>query len=338
MPTIAPGKLNTLLASPARSAVFFLHGEESYLRDAAERRIIDAYLDSATRDFNLDQLRGSDVAAEDLASIAATPPMMATHRIVVVRDAQGLGAKAREVVESIAASPPEGLVLIVSAQIPSGTKAKFYSTIQQRTQSLEFAAVDPLDLPVWLVEHSSEQHGLELELPAARALVSSVGGGLGILASELEKLAAYVHGRTRITLEDVKAVVGVIPRVDRWAWFDLVAEKRFSEALAMVPDLLDGETGVGVVIGIGSQLVRVGLAVAGGKEALDRELRAYQKWTAGRLLTTSREWTGEQVDAAIEELVRTDRLLKSAPLSDRQAIEELLLRIAARVGQRRRAA
>jgi DNA polymerase III delta subunit len=41
----------------------------------------------------------------------------------------------------------------------------------------------------------------------------------------------------------------------------------------------------------------------------------------------ARRWTLPEVDAALGELLRTDRLLKSASLTDKQAMEELLLRL-----------
>ena len=333
------GKLAKLLAAPPVGAVLFLHGEEEHLREEAVGQIVGALVEPATRDFNLDQLRGSDVTAEALASMSATPPMMAERRVIVVREAQGLSVKAREVVEQIASAPPAGLFLVVVAQIPSGSSARFYTNLKQRATSFEFAAVDPLDLPGWLTERAAEEHGVELELDAARALVSGVGGQLGILASELKKLHAFIDGRPRITVEDVRAVVGHIPRVDRWAWFDLIAEKRFAEAIAGLPDLLaSGESGVALVIGAGAQVVRLGLAVAGGREALERERKGYQRWLANRVSAAARPWTLEEVDVALEELLRTDRLLKSASLTDRQAMEELLLRLAERVAPRRRAA
>ena len=42
-----------------------------------------------------------------------------------------------------------------------------------------------------------------------------------MLASELDKLADYADGRAALTLDDVRAVGGYIPRVDRWGWFEL---------------------------------------------------------------------------------------------------------------------
>ena len=47
-------------------------------------------------------------------------------------------------------------------------------------------------------------------------------------------------------------------------------------------------------------------------QALERELRNHQRWMANRVAAAARLWTTEEVDAALEELLRTDRLLKSA--------------------------
>jgi DNA polymerase III subunit delta len=253
---------------------------------------------------------------------------MADWRIVVVRDAQGLAQKAREVLEAVAASPPPGLVLVISASIPSGSKAKFYSTLQKAARSVEFAAVDELDAPGRLLEHTQLTHGRDLQPEAARALVAALGTEMRLLASELEKLVAFVGERERITLDDVQAVTGAIPRYDRWAWFDMIGERKIREAMHQLPTLLAaGESGVGLIIGMSAQLLRIGLVCAGGSAALERELKPHQRWLARRVVPQARQWTLPEIDQALAELLRTDRLLKSASLSDRQAMEELMLRL-----------
>lgn len=330
MPEISYDALLRSLRDRAGGGVFFFHGEEDYLREEAVSRVVERHLEPATRDFNFDQVSGSDVAADELASLVATPPMMAEWRVVVVRSAQGLSVKAREVVEAAAKAPPPGLALVLSAAIPSGSKARFYSELQKRATSVEFPALEPLDAPGWLIERARAVHGVELEPDAASTLVSAVGTSLGTLTSELTKLAGYVQERGRISVEDVRAVGGNIPRYDRWAWFDLVGERRLGEALRILPVLLEsGENGVGLVIGMGQQLLRVALVCAGGQGALERELKPYQKWLARKVAPQAKRWTLAEVDAALAELLRTDRLLKSASLSDRQAMEELLLRLIA---------
>lgn len=339
MPVVRPAQLERILREKTAGGAFFFFGDEDFLREAAVAQVVAAYLEPATRDFNLDQLRGGDVAGEQLASILATPPMMAEHRVVVVRDAQGLSVKAREGVEEAVKSPPAGTVLVLSAAIPSGSKAKFYDAVKKHAAAVEFASLGPDDAPGWAMETAREELGVELEPEAARALVGGVGTDLGTLSSELRKLAAYAQERKRVTLDDVRAVGGFVPRQDRWAWFDLVAERRFGEALASLPVLLEqGENGVGLVIGMGGALLRVGLVCAGGQAALERELKPFQRWMARKTVPQAKRWTLPQLDRAMDELLRTDRLLKSASLTDRQALEELLLRLWGDEGGRRAAA
>jgi DNA polymerase III subunit delta len=322
--------LLSALTGERPAGAFFFHGDEEYLREQAVARVIEACLDPATRDFNLDQLRGDEVSAEALASILATPPMMADSRLVVVREAQGLTQRARDVLEEVVAKPPQGLVLVITATIPSGSKAKFYGNLQKGAFSVEFAALDTLDAPGRLIELMRLVHDRELQPEAARALVAALGTELRLLASELEKLVVYAAERQEVTVDDVRAVTGAIPRYDRWAWFDLIGERRFAEALQQLPTLLaGGESGVGLIIGMASQLLRIGLVCAGGAAALDRELKSHQRWVARRVVPQARRWSLPEIDSALAELLRTDRLLKSASLTDRQAMEELILRLGA---------
>lgn len=328
MASIRPGQLDRTLRDRVAGGAFFFFGDEDFLREEAVAKVVAAYLDPATRDFNFDQLRGGDVSADDLASIVATPPMMAEHRVVVVRDAQGLSVKAREVVEAVSKAPDPGLILVLSASIPSSSKARFYDDLKKRAVSVEYGQLSQDDAPGWVMETAREELGVEVEPEAARALVGGIGVDLGHLGSELRKLAAYAQDRKRVTLDDVRAVGGIIPRQDRWAWFDMISERRFREALETLPILLEsGENGVGLVIGMGGQLLKVALVCAGGQQALERELKPFQKWMARRIVPVARKWTVPEVDQALTELLRTDRLLKSASLSDRQALEELLLRL-----------
>lgn len=338
MPQHRHSELTRLLATPG-GGVFFLEGEEDFLKEEAVRQILDAHLDPATRDFNLDQLAADDAAADRLAPLLATPPMMAPWRGVVLRDAQGLSASGRAVVEEVAATPPAGLLLVITATKPARSKAAFYTRLAKAAHTISFPSVGTHDAPGWLLERAGEEFGLRMVPDAARGLVAAVGPNLGVLSAELAKVAAYVAPRVDITTEDVKAVCGAMPHYDRWEWFDLVGARDNQEAMRQLPVLLGaGESGVGLVIGLASQLLRLAIANSGGKDALERALKPYQRWLARRILPQARRWTLPELDDALADLLRTDQLLKSASLTELQAMEELLLRLAARREQEKRTA
>ncbi|HIC63424.1 MAG TPA: hypothetical protein EYO91_04275, partial [Gemmatimonadetes bacterium] len=108
-----------------RGGVFYLHGEDAFRKGQVVTALIDAHLDSATQDFNFDQLRGTETEVETVASIMATPPMMAEWRVVVVREVEGFasGKKARETILEVVRNPPPGLALILSCTVPRGSRA-----------------------------------------------------------------------------------------------------------------------------------------------------------------------------------------------------------------------
>lgn len=332
MPRTSFDALQRALQEGRRGGVFFLHGEESYLREEAERCLVEAHLDPATRDFNLDLLRGSDLDAEAFASVVHTPPMMAEWRVVVMREAQALSgsAKLRSTVEELLARPPAGLALILSAELPARSKAKFWDRLSRDATSVAFPALDASDVPGWLMEWAADRD-IRLGPDAASLLVSAVGTDLGVLLQEVRKLRDFVGDDRSIDAAAVSDAVGALRSQDRWAWFDQVGSGDIARARSTLPVLLSGsETGVGLVIGLGSQFLRLALAARGGERVLSEALPHHQKWLARRLVSQARHWTAEALDGVLDDLLRADRLLKSTSLDDLQILDELLLRLEGR--------
>lgn len=308
--------------------VFYLHGEDHFRKEAAVRALVDAHLDPATRDFNLDPLRGTEVDGETLASVLATPPMMAQWRVVVLREVEGLAAskKARDELIGVTENPPPGLALILSCTKPSGSKAKFYSQLAKHARSVEFRAIRDDDVPGWLMSRAEAQYGVELDADAARSLGSAIGTDLGVLSQELEKLVSFVGDRKTIGVDDIESAGTKLPTQDRWQWFDLVGERRFEEARRTMTVLLgQGESGVSLVIGLTTHLLRLGIAVQKGPRGLEDALPRHQKWLAKRVVKQARGWSVEEVDDALDGLRDVDRLLKASPHTDEHFLESWLL-------------
>jgi DNA polymerase-3 subunit delta len=317
----------------ARGGAFYLHGEDDFRKEEIARALVEAHLDPATADFNLDLLRGSEVDTETLASILATPPMMAEWRVVVLREVEALASspRSREVLLAIVEKPPPGLAIVMSCTVPQGSKAKFYQELAKRAVAVEVRPIGDADAPGWLMARARDVHGLEMDEDAARALGAAVGATPGVLAMELSKLAEFAGERGRITLADVEAAGTRLPSQDRWRWFDLVGEGDFQTALDTVGVLLgQGETGVGLVIGLTTHLLRLGVVLEKGPGGLEEVLPRHQQWLARRLTSQARRWTSDGIETALEDLLRVDRLLKSSPLTDVHFLEEWLMALVVR--------
>ena len=322
-----------VLVQESPGGVFFLYGEDEHRKGEAVQALVEAHLDPGTRDFNLDVVQASDVNIEDLARILATPPMMSGRRVVVVRGTEAFAgaARSRDLILGLVEDPPSDLALILSARIPERSKAKFYQTLIKRAQSVEFAMITPDDVPGWLMDEATVRFGMTLEPDAARALGQAIGTDLGILSRELEKLTAVAAGEDRITLEHVRAAGIVLLEQDRWKWFDLVGSRRFREAVPGVRVLLNqGESGVGLTLGLSTHLLRIGLAVESGPQAVEEVLPPHQRWLSRQIGAQAGGWNAKAIRSAILGLLRVDRLLKASSLSDEHHLEEWLLTLMSR--------
>lgn len=319
---------SALIATEATGGAFYLHGEDHFRKEEALRHLIELHADPATRDFNVDLLRGSEVDAETLASILATPPMMASWRVVVLREVEGLAASkhARDALLEVVKSPPEGLALLMSCTVPERSKAKIYKELAKLPRAKEFPAVSEADVPGWVVNRAQEVHGVAFEIDAARALGAAIGRNLGVLAREIDKLSEFVGEKKSVTVEDVRAVGTRVPTQDRWKWFDLVGRRQFDEARATLGTLFaQGESGVGLVIGLATHLLRIGVVLEAGGQGLEKALPPYQRWLAKSVVPQARGWSIDELDRALLELRDVDRLLKASSHEDEHFLEAWLL-------------
>jgi DNA polymerase-3 subunit delta len=330
MSLAADQRLDRIIEQREFAGVFFFHGEAARLRDDAARRLAERAVDPATRDFNLDVFRGSDVTPEALASALAMPPVMAARRVILLFDADRLTATGRRVVEDAVEKLPSDVTFVITATIPDRSKAAYYRTLKSTGVALEWKAPRDGEIPGWLIERARSRFGVDLAGDAAAALADAVGADLGILEAELEKLAGAADGPVDLAL--VKSLVPNTREVNRWEWVDEVASRRYGTARRRLPDLLSmtGESAVGLLIALVEQHLLVGVAVEGGAglvgRSLDKAGKSYLKWKARTIAEQARAWTVEEIDAALVALLDADRRAKTGA-TDREALEELLLRL-----------
>ena len=237
-------------------------------------------------------------------------------------------ARARDLVLGLAGSPPPDLALILTARIPSGSKAKFYTQLKKVAQSAEFSAITADDAPGWLMGQAQARFGMTIEPDAAG--LSPTGSepiSESCRGSWRSWRASPAEGE-RITIEHVRTAGSALPEQDRWHWFDLVGGRKFDEALLGLRILLaQGESGVGLTVGLATHLLRIGIAVEQGQAALEQVLPPHQKWLSRQIARQADGWSSAAIREGILGLLRVDRLLKASSLSDEHHLEEWLLTV-----------
>jgi len=329
MSLAADQQLARIIGSGNLGGAFFFYGEETRLRDEAARRLADAALEPATRDFNLDVFRGGDVTPEAIASALSMPPIMAPRRVVLLYDAERLTPKGCTAVESVLSKLPDDITLVITATIPDRSKKAFYRRLKEGSNALEWKAPREAEIPGWLLERAQARFGVSLSSEASQILAGAVGADLSLLDAELEKLAgAATDGRIEADL--VKALVPVMREVNRWEWIDDVASRRYSKARGQLTSLLSAsdQNAVGLLIALVEHHLLLGIAVEGGAglvgRTLDRIGKPYLKFKSRALGGQASQWTAREIDNTLRRLLDADRRAKTGA-SDQACLEELLL-------------
>ena len=335
----AEKQLRAAISERRFGPAYYLYGDDDFLKEQALRDLIAAAVDPATRDFNLDVRRGSEIDAETLGSLLRTPPMIAERRVVAIRDVTALKKDARAALEQCLGAPSPDVVIV----LVTGAGAKLEKELAARAVTVEFAPLAGDRVPKWIAHHARTHLDVEITPEAATLLQSVVGNDLPELAAELDKLASYANG-TAIDEAAVSDAVGIRRGETMGNLLDRVASRDVRGALAMVHHVLSQPkaSGVTLVLALSTQVLAMawGLAEHGGRLpsfrlegeyiALLKAGRAYPGRPWGEAVkswsTHADKWTSAQFDRALDALLAADLALKSTRVStDEQVVESLIL-------------
>jgi DNA polymerase-3 subunit delta len=314
---------------------YFITGEDDYQKDDAVRQLVEAALEPALRDFNLDTRRAADLDAETLGVLLSTPPMMSDRRVIVLREVNALKKDARKALDQYLKSPATDLLLIMTAAV--GTKAD--AGVSASATALEFNLLTGDRVPKWISHHATSVLGIRITEPAIELLQAAVGSDLHQLVGELDKLASYVQGRGDEIGEDaVAAIVGVRRGETQADLLDAVADRNVARSLELVPHVLaqPKTTAVSVVMALSTQMLAISWGRARLDEGLSRARLAQEyfdllketgaftgrSWGSATAVwaRAAERWSREALDRALDSLLEADVALKESRVSSEEQL------------------
>jgi len=176
-----------------------------------------------------------------LADEANTISMFGGERLIWVRNAAGQKALADAVGHLAKAPPPATYILIEGGDLKKG--AGLRGTVEQSASAMALPCYsDDARSVDNTIDDMLARYQLQITLDARSLLKESLGGDRLATRSELEKLCLYAHGNERITIDDVREIIGDVSAVSHEAIIDAV----------MVGNVTDFTHSFDRVIGTGS--------------------------------------------------------------------------------------
>lgn len=312
-------------------AVVVLAGNQRHFKQNVFGVLKHAVIDDD--ETSLTRFVGKDVDLQSVTDELRTVSMWGDRRLVIIDEADDFVSKYRAGLEKYIDAPARKSVLVLD--VTSWPKTtRIAKQVAKTGWEVDCSPLKGAELTRWLNELATSTYAVKLDRDACALLVELVGEEPGLLDQELSKVAAYVGDRKRITLDDVRVLVGGWRTETTWAMTDAVRDDRLPDALAALDQLLvAGEAPQKLLGGISFVFRKLALATELSRsEPFDQALKSAGIFPrdlglAGRYLKRIGRAQAERIITAI---VATDYGLKGGSrLPERIQMERLLAQLAA---------
>jgi DNA polymerase-3 subunit delta len=328
-------------APPPVCVVF---GDEPFLKRLVlaelRQRVLGADGDgSADAEFSLTTFSGRTVELRKVLDELDTVALFGgSRRLVIVEEADDFVSRNRPALENyVARAKFTGTLVLEVGTWPKTTR--LYKAVAQSGLPIDCKSPAASRLQKWLIGWASQRHGAALQTAAAEELIEIVGPQVGLLDSELAKLAAYA-GAEPITPDMVHDLVGAWRTKTTWEMLDAAAGGDAAEALRQLDRLLgSGEHPVAVLGPIGYTLRRFAAATRLVEQAIVHSRRTtlrdalleagIKPFAAQKAESQVRQLGRARAGQLHRWLLETDLDLKGASrLEPRTVMERLIVRMA----------
>lgn len=334
--------------------VHLVKGKDDVLRGEALTKLLDQLVGSDDRSLLVDEFDLDTVKLGAAIDAAQTSPFLTDRRIVVVRRF-GRFSKAddvKDLVSYIEDPLPTSTVVLVwektirppSAPTAGGTTVESGEPVAQTpripptlTKAVTAAGGKILDadqqgknIAGWVGDELSAA-GLDVDVPAQRRIVETMGEDAGSLVGLIETLRGAFGSGTRLAAEDVEPYLGPAGGVPPWDLTDAIDSGDVPKALHQLERMMHGgeRHPLAIMASLQSHYTRMarldGAGARGEKEAAQLLGMTGSTFPAKKALNQSKNLGGPGIRRAVELLATADVDLRGARAWPGELVMEVLV-------------
>jgi DNA polymerase-3 subunit delta len=212
--------------------VYFLMGEEPYFIDRITEHVASHVLTAEEKTFNQIVLYGKDTDIPTVINTARHFPMMSSHQVVIVREAQNL-EKIEDLIHYVE-NPLKSTLLVINYKYKKLDKRKkLFKALEKNSILFESKRLYDDKIPAWINSYLRSR-GKKIEPKAAMILTEYLGNDLGKIANELEKLIIVLKAEQDITAADIEKNIGISKDYNNFELNNALAQRNVLKANRIV--------------------------------------------------------------------------------------------------------
>ncbi|QQR55242.1 DNA polymerase III subunit delta [Candidatus Peregrinibacteria bacterium] len=301
-----------------QSNFYFMAGEDTFSLLEEVDRWKSGFLEKYG-DTDIEELDGETVAVETIAGAIQAMPFLSPKRLVILKNfLSGKKAEqANELIPVLEKLPDSTFLLMAELTEPDKRSSLFKHLTTAATQRL-FLKPKGAQLNLWIRRHIEALHG-QIDPGTADYLASWVGDELFRLHNEIEKLTLFAQGKP-ISPAMIDELVADQVQKSIFILTDLLAQKKHAEALATLKKLEQQGEEAGYLFAMVTRQFRLllemkALADQGQNAAAIARTMAVHPFVVQNTLRYAKNFTYEQLQTALSDLLTLDRRLKTGLIS-----------------------
>ena len=229
--------------------VYFLMGEESFYIDVLSDYLEDNVLSEEEKEFNLSILYGKETDVQTIISTAKRFPMMASHHMVIVREAQNL--RDIEDLGPYVQNPLQSTILVVCYKYKSlDRRRKLIKDLEKNGVVFEGKKLYENQVPAWISDYVKRK-GYRIGPGAVQMLADHLGADLGKIVNELGKVFINLGKGDEISTQLIEEHIGISKDFNNFEFQKALSEKDGPKAFRIVRYFADNPRANPLVLTLG---------------------------------------------------------------------------------------
>lgn len=306
--------------------VYLLYGEEGYLKKQYKDKLTKAICSDDTMNYSYFEGKGIDV--KELIGISETLPFFADYRLIVVENSSFFKSANEELANYISTVPESTVIVFVEEEVDK--RNKIFKYVKENGYALEMAKQSVATLQKWIIGILNTNNKKITET-TMNVFIEKVGQDMENISNELEKLICYVGDREVIELEDVSAISTeqIVSKI--FDMVDALGFKNRTKALNIYYDLIANKESPLLILYMLTRQFNIMLQVTElNKSGVDQKKIAEKTGLAPFIVAKTIKQTSNfkysRIKEALNEGVELEEKVKSGNISDKMAVEMLLIK------------
>ena len=187
--------------------LYLLHGEEPYFIDQVSNFIEHNILDEGAQAFNQMIMYGKETKAQQVVDACSQYPMMASHRVIILKEAQEM--RDLKNLEKYIKNPSTTTILCICHKHKKlDTRSNFGKALKANSVVFESSKIYDNKVPGY-VENLLKSKKRKITPQASSLIAEYIGADLSTLHNEIEKLLLSIPEGDTVTDDIVQKQIGI---------------------------------------------------------------------------------------------------------------------------------